>query len=75
MPDPLPRPTESVVRRPIVRRLPGLLAGLVIFGFGIALMARAGIGLGPWEAFHQGVQFHTGIPMGTISIILGLPIL
>ena len=75
MPDPLPKPTESLPRRPILPRLPGLLAGLVIFGFGIALMARAGIGLGPWEAFHQGIQFHTGIPMGTISIILGLPIL
>lgn len=59
----------------VLRRLPGLLAGLVTFGFGIALMARAGAGLGPWEAFHQGISFHTGIPMGTISIFLGLPIL
>jgi uncharacterized membrane protein YczE len=58
----------------LARRLPVLLLGLVVFGIGIALMARAGIGLGPWEAFHQGIQFRTGIPMGTVSIILGLPI-
>ena len=58
-----------------VRRLPGLLLGLVLFGQGIALMVRAGVGLGPWEAFHQGISFHTGIPIGTVSIILGLPIL
>jgi uncharacterized membrane protein YczE len=57
------------------RRLPVLLLGLVVFGIGIALMARAGIGLGPWEALHQGIQFRTGIPMGTVSIILGLPII
>src|SRR5574340_1821346 len=56
-------------------RLPGLLAGLVLFGVGIALMAAAGVGLGPWEVLHQGISRHTGIPLGTVSILLGLPIL
>lgn len=59
----------------ILRRLPGLLAGLVTFGIGIACMARSGLGLGPWEAFHQGVGNHLGVPLGTISIALGIPIL
>ena len=59
----------------ILPRLPGLLLGLVVFGLGIALMARAELGLGPWEALHQGIQFRTGIPMGTVSILLGIPIL
>jgi uncharacterized membrane protein YczE len=58
----------------LVRRLPRLLLGLVVFGFGISLMVRAGLGLGPWEAFHQGIQYRTGVPMGTVSILLGLPI-
>ena len=61
--------------RAAVPRLPGLLAGLAVFGFGIALMARAGLGLGPWEAFHQGVSRLTEIPLGTVSILLGIPIL
>ena len=61
--------------RAVLLRIPGLLAGLVVFGFGIALMAQANVGLGPWEALHQGVQFRTGIPMGTVSILLGVPIL
>lgn len=59
----------------VVPRLPGLLAGLGTFGFGIALMAQSGLGLGPWEAFHQGLGGHLGVPLGTISIALGLPIL
>lgn len=59
----------------MVRRLPGLLAGLVAFGLGIALMAQAGLGLGPWEAFHQGIGALTGLPLGTVSILLGIPIL
>ncbi len=73
----MPRPTirERLLSRAVLIRIPGLLAGLVVFGFGIALMVRANVGLGPWEALHQGVQFRTGIPMGTISILLGVPIL
>ncbi|HEX7472329.1 MAG TPA: hypothetical protein VF323_04550 [Candidatus Limnocylindrales bacterium] len=59
----------------VLPRLPGLLAGLVTFGIGIALMARSGLGLGPWEAFHQGLGDHLGVPLGTISVALGIPIL
>jgi len=61
--------------RATLRRLPGLLVGLVLFGFGIALMAEAGLGLGPWEAFHQGLGRLTGQEIGTISVLLGIPIL
>jgi uncharacterized membrane protein YczE len=59
----------------VARKLPKLLVGLLLFGVGIALMAAAGQGLGPWEVFHQGISRQTGIPLGTVSIILGVPIL
>ena len=58
-----------------MRRLPGLLVGLVGFGLGIALMAQSGLGLGPWEVLNQGVGLRLGIPMGSASILLGIPIL
>ena len=61
--------------RDVIRRLPGLILGLILFGFGIALMAEAGLGLGPWEAFHQGLGRLTGQEIGTISVLLGIPIL
>jgi uncharacterized membrane protein YczE len=38
-------------------------------------MAQAGIGLGPWEVFHQGIARLTGQQLGTVSILLGIPIL
>jgi uncharacterized membrane protein YczE len=66
---------ERWLSRSILRRLPGLLLGLVTFGLGIALMAQAGLGLGPWEAFHQGLGRLTGLELGTVSVVLGLPIL
>jgi uncharacterized membrane protein YczE len=56
-------------------RLPGLLAGLVLFGLGIAMMAQAGLGLGPWEALNEGVGRIFDVPLGTASIALGIPIL
>jgi uncharacterized membrane protein YczE len=66
---------ERWISRSVLPRLPGLIVGLVLFGLGIALMVQAGLGLGPWEAFHQGIGRLTGLEIGTVSIVLGLPIL
>ncbi|MBA3531209.1 MAG: YitT family protein [Ardenticatenales bacterium] len=57
------------------RRLALLMAGLILFGIGVALMARSGMGLGPWEAFHQGLALHTGLEMGAVSIFVGMAVL
>ncbi len=51
------------------------MVGLVLCGVAIAMMAQANLGLGPWEAFHQGISRQTGIPLGTVSILFGVPIL
>jgi uncharacterized membrane protein YczE len=59
----------------VLPRLPGLILGLLAFGLGIALMAQSDMGLGPWEVFHQGISRLTGIPLGTVSILVGIPVL
>jgi uncharacterized membrane protein YczE len=61
--------------RAAIPLLPKLLIGLITFGFGIALMVEAGVGLGPWEVLNQGVARQLGIEIGTASILLGIPIL
>jgi uncharacterized membrane protein YczE len=61
--------------RHVVRRLPALVVGLALFGLAISLLVRADLGLNPWEVFHQGISIRTGIPMGTVAILLGVPIL
>jgi uncharacterized membrane protein YczE len=79
----VPHPAVDDVHQPASRwtpsvvlpRLPGLIAGLLLFGIGIAFMAEADMGLGPWEVFHQGIARQLGVQLGTVSIVLGIPIL
>lgn len=52
-----------------------LFSGFAAWGFGLALFVRANLGMGPWDAFHQGLGFQTGLSIGTASIITGLAIL
>lgn len=56
-------------------RLLHVNVGLALFGFGIALQLRAGIGLGPWDVFHQGVSFHTPLTVGQAMVAAGLVLL
>jgi len=60
--------------RPL-RRLAQLYAGLVLYGASMALQIRAGLGLDPWDAFHQGVADRTGLSFGTVVIITGAVVL
>ncbi len=57
------------------RRLPRLLFGLVLCGLGIASMVAADLGLGPWDVLHQGLSRLSGIPIGTVGILVGLVVL
>ena len=57
------------------RRLPRLLAGVVVLGVGIALMLQAELGVSPYDVLHQGLADVTGLSFGTIVVGLGLLIL
>jgi uncharacterized membrane protein YczE len=62
------------VHRP-ARRLAQLYAGLVLYGASLSLQIRAGLGLDPWDVFHQGVSDHTGLSFGTVVILTGAGVL
>lgn len=61
--------------------------GLIVFGFALALMLEAKLGLGPWDILHQGISIRTDISsqifgknidltsVGMISIIVGAAIM
>ena len=59
----------------MTRRLVQLYAGLVLYGVSLALQIRAGLGLDPWDVFHQGLSEKTGLSFGTIVIIVGALVL
>ncbi len=56
-------------------RLVRLVFGLVLCGLGIAFMVAAELGLGPWDVLHQGISNRTGIPIGTVGILIGVVVL
>ncbi|GGX43656.1 membrane protein YczE [Streptomyces noursei] len=62
-------------RSHLPRRLVQLYAGLVAYGVSMGLMVRAGLGLEPWSVLNQGMARHTGLTIGTVTIVSGALIL
>lgn len=52
-----------------------LFAGFFLCGLSIAFMVRANLGLGPWDAFQQGISRRTGLTMGTVQILVGVVVM
>lgn len=52
-----------------------LLVGLMGYGFSMAVMVRAGLGLDPWDVFHQGLAGRTGMTIGIASAVVGVAVL
>ncbi|GAA1118612.1 YczE/YyaS/YitT family protein [Nocardiopsis composta] len=80
--NPVPRPSsprtgkaaallDTVLPRPRGSRLVRLYVGLYLFGAGGALLIAADLGSSPWDVLHQGLSRHTGLSVGTWSIIVG----
>jgi uncharacterized membrane protein YczE len=63
------------VRTSPVRRLPQLLAGLVLYGVSMGLMIRSTLGLDPWDVLHEALSERTGLTFGTVTAIVGALVL
>lgn len=57
------------------RRLLNLYLGLILFGTSMALMISSGLGLNPWDVFHQGLAEQTGLRYGWVVIGVGAAVL
>lgn len=66
---------EAARGRRLTRRLTQLYVGLVLYGVSDALIVTAGLGVDPWDVLHQGLHRHTGLGIGTWSIIMGALVL
>ena len=52
-----------------------LFVGLYIFGFGVAMMVQAAIGLGPWDIFAQGMSKTLHVSYGIASVVVSVIVL
>jgi uncharacterized membrane protein YczE len=52
-------------------RLVQLYAGLLLYGFSSSLLVLAGLGLDPWDVFHQGLARQSSLAIGTWAILVG----
>jgi uncharacterized membrane protein YczE len=59
----------------MIVRAAALLTGLSCYGFSMAMMVRAGLGLDPWDVFHQGLSRHTPMTIGVASAVVGIVVL
>ncbi|HEV7957062.1 MAG: hypothetical protein JWL94_143 [Microbacteriaceae bacterium] len=57
------------------RRVAQLLVGLFLYGFAIAMMIQASVGVSPWDVLSQGVSLQSGIPFGLVTNLIGVVVL
>lgn len=68
-------PAEQLRAGRLGRRLPQLLAGLLLYGLSMALMVRSGLGLDPWDVLHYGLSRWLPLSFGGVVIATGLLVL
>ena len=56
-------------------RLAQLYGGLLLYGVSSSLLVLAGLGLDPWDVFHQGLSKTFGLAIGTWAILIGVAVL
>ena len=56
-------------------RLAQLYGGLLLYGVSSSLLVLAGLGLDPWDVFHQGLSRTFGLAIGTWAILVGVVVL
>ncbi len=68
-------PRQQLQAGQLPRRLLQLLVGLVLYGFSMAMMLRATLGLDPWDVLHQGLTRFVPLTFGQVTIVVGALVL
>lgn len=63
------------MRHSLAVRLVQLFVGLFLYGFTMAMLVQAGLGLDPWDVFHEGVAQQVPLTFGQVVIATGAVVL
>ena len=72
---PVPAPAPASLWRPTGPILVRLLAGLVLFGAGDALLVASELGNSPWTVFAEGVSLNTPLSIGAATVVISFVVL
>ncbi len=59
----------------LVKKLPSLFFGLMLYALAVLIMRDAGLGMNPWGVFHMGVSNYTPLTLGQVTQLTGFVIL
>lgn len=59
----------------MTRRMVQLVVGLWLYGATMALLVESGLGLDPWDVFHEGLTHHLPLTFGQVVILVGAVLL
>ena len=66
---------EALTAKPPIKSLLILVIGLILFGFGEALLIASGVGVSPWTVLAQGITNITGWSIGFATFMTSLFVL
>ncbi len=66
---------SSMLNSSVLLRFARLWLGLFVYGFGLALMVEAKIGVPPWDVFALGISIQAHISYGIASVIVSALVL
>jgi len=66
---------ETLNLKPKVKTVFALVIGLILFGFGEALLVTSQIGVSPWTALAQGLSNVTGLGLGLVTFFISVFVL
>lgn len=58
----------------ILKKMPSLFFGLLLYAVAILLTLYSNLGVSPWDVFHVGVTRHVSLTFGQVSILTGFAI-
>lgn len=68
-------PIEQLRAGRLLRRLPQLFIGLILYGVSLGLMVRGSLGLAPWDVLHSGLIRYLPITLGQAVILMSFVVL